>query len=283
MRSFDSYMPDPNQYLDISAGGPGSFGWTINVTGDLIKVSQLSGTVTRATPEQRVEISIDWDKVNGTWASGQLLVSADVVPIQETLQVFINANKTQVPNGYHGFVEGDGGVSILASHATSNTSVDGISWTVLPGFGKTYDAIKPLPVMGNGGNNFTVGDGPSLSYDFYTFNNITNMTSYIAVALNAYGDDRPLKYAVAIDTETPQVVQYIPAATPGNLPNGWDTPDGWAANNIITYVTNHTDITPGSHTLKVWMIEPCVVLEKFVINTGDVRYSYLGPPESLRV
>ncbi len=110
------------------------------------------------------------------------------------------------------------------------------------------------------------------------------MTHYIAVGFNAYGNDRPLKYAVQIDSETPQTVAYFPAvATAGQLPPGWDTPDGWVANSIITLTTNHTSISPGSHTLKVWAVEPAVVLEKFVINTVGVRPAYLGPPESVIV
>lgn len=37
---------------------------------------------------------------------------------------------------------------------------------------------------------------------------------------------------------------------------------------------------PGAHVLKFWRITPGVVLERIVIDTGGLRASYLGPPES---
>ncbi len=37
----------------------------------------------------------------------------------------------------------------------------------------------------------------------------------------------------------------------------------------------------GQHTLKVWMVDPGIVLDKILLETvGEVERSYLGPPES---
>ena len=46
--------------------------------------------------------------------------------------------------------------------------------------------------------------------------------------------------------------------------------------------TTHTITKPGYHTLKIWMVDSGVVLEKVVVNRGGVRPSYLGPPETFR-
>jgi hypothetical protein len=36
-------------------------------------------------------------------------------------------------------------------------------------------------------------------------------------------------------------------------------------------------------TLEIWLMEPCLVLQKIVTDLGGVRRSYLGPPECFRV
>jgi hypothetical protein len=91
---------------------------------------------------------------------------------------------------------------------------------------------------------------------------------------------RPLRYAVSFDQESPQVVTLVPAdyrAQNGNLE--WETA---VSDNARTGHSSHTITQPGYHTLKLWVIDPGVVLQKLVVNTGNVKPSYLGPPESYR-
>ena len=165
-------------------------------------------------------------------------------------------------------MEGDGAIAIEAAHFAGTSQVSGISWVELPGYGRTLSAITPLPATGNGGANYTAGSGPSVSYNFYSFNNVTALTSYISPSLNANGKDRPVGFAVQIDQESPQTIYFLPPAASGRLPTAWGGEDGFATNNIVTYKTIHS-VNPGQHTLKVWMIEPGVVLQRFVLGGSN--------------
>ena len=83
---------------------------------------------------------------------------------------------------------------------------------------------------------------------------------------------------ISIDGETPQIVNAMAGRTDANnLPGDWTAS---VTNAVRTFRTPHTISTAGYHTLKIWMVDPGVVLEKIVVDCGGARSSYLGPPES---
>ncbi|KAI0946298.1 hypothetical protein AcV7_010311 [Taiwanofungus camphoratus] len=252
--TIDPYLPAGNRYFDIGAGGPTPFTFTATSNASWLTLSPAQASISPSSPEQRVFATVDWSKVTGV-ESALISFNAtvqDQPPMSFTATLI--ANHTEVPSGFTGFVEGDGTVSIEAVHAARNTSVDGITWTNLPGYGRTVSGVTPWP-RGGDEQNFTVGTGPSIEYDFYTFNtynesgNIT-VTTYLSPSLNALGPDRPLAVGLQVDSDEPQVSCFIPNATPGSLPAQWDGLDGWVSNNIVT-VPLSFPAAPGAHTLTV--------------------------------
>ncbi|KAI0830304.1 hypothetical protein BC628DRAFT_1357337 [Trametes gibbosa] len=284
--TLDPFVPAGNRFIDVAAGGPSPFTFTVTSNVSWLNISPAKGSVSPSAPEQRVYFGVNWDRVTG--AEVAQITFNTVVKGQPSLSVnaTLTANRTIVPVEFKGFVEGDGAVSIEAAHSARNTTVEGLTWTEIPGLGRTLSGVTPWP---RGGNelNFTAGNGPSIEYDFYLFNtfkqggNVTVKT-FVSPSLNGLGDDRPLGLALQIDDGTPQTNYFVPAATPGSLPGAWGGADGWVAKSIIE-VPMVFPVEPGAHTLKVWMIEPTVVVQKIIIDTGGVKPSYLGPPESVRV
>nr|GAT50790.1 predicted protein [Mycena chlorophos] len=288
----DPYDTFGNRFVDVGAGGPVNFTFTAETNASWLIVNPTKGSVAAADPEVRVWFSVDWDEVpeglsyaNVTFhpfgpGVDQHPTPAGVV----SYPVNFIANKTVLPENFTGFVESAGAISFEAEHASRNNTVNDMFWRILPGLGRTLSGVTPWPRLGNNENNFTAGSGPSLEYDFYTFNDDINatVTTYVSPSGNGFGADRPLGFALQVDDGELFSNYFFPAAVPGSEPPQWDGNDGFAANSIIT-VPNEVNMTAGAHTLKIFMIEPAVVVQKIVIDTGGVQPSYLGPPESVHV
>ncbi|PIL23731.1 hypothetical protein GSI_13481 [Ganoderma sinense ZZ0214-1] len=287
--TIDPYNVFGDRYVDIDVGGPGTFSFAVTSNAPWVKITPTQASLSPSNPEQRVLLSVDWSKVTGVESAHldfKATIQNDSLYSTRSISVTLVANHTVVPGDFHGFVEGDGAVSIEAAHAARNTSVQGLTWIELPGLGKTLSGVTPWP-RGGEELNFTAGAGPSIEYDFYTFNTKSQkghvtITAKMSPSLNSLGDDRPLGIALQVDSGAAQTKYFVPPATPGTLPAAWDGLDGWVAASIND-VSFDFVVPPGAHTLKVWMIEPTVILQKIVIDTGGVKSSYLGPPESIRV
>ncbi|TFK36601.1 hypothetical protein BDQ12DRAFT_667737 [Crucibulum laeve] len=284
--SMDSFSSPSNRYIDVGAGGPIPFTFTATSNASWLTLSPSKGSISPSSPEQRVFASIaDWSKLSAGSNSAIITFKATATGQPDlSVTVMFNAQKNTVSSGFKGFVEGDGAISIEAAHATRNNSVSGVAWSELPGYGRTLSAVTPMPRTDA---NFSAGTGPSLEYDFYNFNTLkgqgnVTVNAYLSPSLNTNGDT-PLSLALQIDSLTPQIINPIPAAAPGTLPAAWDTNDGWVANAAVPISATFNGVSPGAHTLKLWMIEPTVVVQKIIINTGGLQPSYLGPPESVLI
>ncbi|KAF8193215.1 glycoside hydrolase family 115 protein [Mycena galopus ATCC 62051] len=279
--NMDQFDPIPNIFIDVGAGGPAPFRFAAVSNSSWLIVSPSHGSISPTNTEERVFVSVDWDQLPEGLTTANITFTAVSGSPPTTLEypAFILANKT----GFPVVLKASGVVAFEAEHATRNNSVADMFWRVLPGLGRTLSGVTPWPRLGNNENNFTAGTGPSLEYDFYTFTDSNaTVTTYVSPSNNGLGADRPLGFALQVDNDAPQSNYFFPAAAPGQQPAAWDGLDGFAANSIIA-VQNALTLAPGAHTLKIFMIEPAVVVQKIVIDTGGVQPSYLGPPESVLI
>jgi hypothetical protein len=121
-------------------------------------------------------------------------------------------------------------------------------------------------------------DSPGLEYRMYLIDTGNVDVEGIFGSVLNFMPDRGVRYAIGFDAEPPQTVTLIPkdySAQNGN--RDWERS---VSNNARYSHSTHRIAEPGYHTLKIWMIDPGVVLEKIVVDLGGVRPSYLGPPES---
>ena len=181
---------------------------------------------------------------------------------------------SKVPPGVKGnvFYEREGFVSIGAVHWTKAFNSNNIQWKVIPGIGKEGSGITSFPVTAS---TALSGSSPRVEYEFYSDGqDSAKLLTYFSPTLNFYNAPNGLQFAVSIDNETPQVVSLNKE---DNTP-AWNS---WVANNNIIKTTKHFIPGPGKHTVKYWMLDPGIILQKLVVDFGALKQSYLGPPETI--
>jgi hypothetical protein len=170
-----------------------------------------------------------------------------------------------------GFVEADGYVSMEAEHYSKNIDAGTTSWEKLDDYGRTLSSMTIFPVTAQ--SAVPPQNSPCLEYKMYLFDSgKVNVEAILAPTLN-FVPGRGLRYAISFDDQPPQIIDAL----------GKNSLADWATSvkdEVRKSESSHTLASPGYHTLKFWMVDPGVVLQKLVVNLGGVRPSYFGPPES---
>jgi hypothetical protein len=257
--------------LDVFNQGRTPFAFTATADAPWIILSETAGTVAK---DQRLWITLDWGKVPAGTSAGAIKLAGTDRTVTVKISAFAPAEPAR--DAVRGFVEGDGCVSIEAEHFTRKTDAGANRWLKIPDYGHTLSAMRadaPAYAEASPGK-----DSPCLEYQMYLFNaGAVKVDATVGATLN-FIHGRALRYAVSFDDEAPQTITIVPANfSAGNGNHEWEES---VKNNGRQVESIHTLAAPGYHTLKIWMVDPAVVVEKIVVNTGGVKPSYLGPPES---
>ncbi|MEO8593474.1 MAG: glycosyl hydrolase 115 family protein [Candidatus Solibacter sp.] len=265
--AFDAFNR-PRRYIDVFNRGKAPFTFSATASEPWVTLSAAKGTVEK---EQRLWVSVDWSKAPKGTASATLKLTGTGDPVVVKLQ----AKNPQVParNAVKGFVEADGLVSMEAEHFTRKVDAGGVRWEKIEDYGRTISAMSIFPVTA--ASAVPPQQGARLEYDMYLFEpGKVEVETILSPTLN-FVAGRGLRYAIAFDDQAPQIVDSLEK----NSNRDWETT---VKDSVRKVKSVHTVNGTGVHTLKIWMVDPALVLEKVVVNLGGVKPSYLGPPESYR-
>lgn len=183
------------------------------------------------------------------------------------------------PKSATGFIEAEGYVSIEAAHFTKNVAAESARWEEIPNLGRTLSAMSIFPVTA--ASVQPPENSPHLEYQMYLSDTgKVEVQTILSPTLN-FVAGRGLRYALSFDDESPQIVTAVPENY--SVGAGGDNRD-WkqvVSDNARMVKTNFALSRAGEHTLKIWMVDAGVVLQKIVVDCGGVKPSYLGPPESI--
>jgi hypothetical protein len=261
-----------SHYIDIFNRGKGSLDFNIKTDNNWITLKRINGTFGF---DYRVLVTIDWDKIPAGQNTGTVRISGTGTEVPVAINAIRPAGLTR--ESLTGFVEGNGYVSIEAEHFTKSTSVDDSRWLRIENYGHTLSAMRSTSRV-DAAPAIPGKNSPFIEYKIYFFSTGTfDVTGVFAPTLN-YLAGRGLQYGISFDDEIPQVINLVPDHY--NARNGNSDWEKTVSDNARFSKSTHNINSSGYHTLKIFMIDPGVVLQKMIVNTGGLKPSYLGPPES---
>jgi Glycosyl hydrolase family 115/Gylcosyl hydrolase family 115 C-terminal domain len=254
------------RFIDVFNRGQTPFGFSATTSAPWLVLDCASGTVDQ---EVRLWASVDWSKApQGTTRGYVKIIAAQINPISIGVDVF---NPKEPTDAKHCFTETEGYVAAEAEHYTKKVDAGPVHWERIADYGRTLSSMTIMPVTSK--SAVPGKDSPRLEYEMYLFHSgEVQVESVLAPTLN-FVPGRGLRFAVSFDDQPPQIVDALAR----NSRQDWEI----AVKDSVRKVrSTHKLDSPGPHTLKIWMVDPGIVLQRVVVDLGGVKPSYFGPLES---
>ena len=291
---FDSLL-DQSYYVDIFNRGKGGFDYAVTASEPWVKISQAKGTVTE---ESRIMVSVDWETLPKGTHEVQLTIKSGKVSVPVALRA-VKGQEPETDEPYFGNLSGSE-FSIPAYLYNKNVSGKDATWIVLPDLGRSEACMGISPVTAA---SASPADAPRLEYQVLLPDTGTVSLCLGILPVQDVYPERGLRLAVGLDEETPQVLDArqgfhdeFKEYTSENLaksPNLKPLPRQDTSVKLIgkgqprrtevfdnqRWLTMKLNVKKaGMHTLKVFMIDPEIVLERIVVNPDNQHPSYFGAP-----
>ena len=251
--------------------GTAPFSFTAQASQPWLRVTPASGDVDIETP---VRIDVDWDAV----PDGEHVAEIDLLGSDRTeVRVVVPVSKPASRAPRAGFVESEGHIAIEAAHHARAVVPDGLAWETIPNLGRTLSAVTSVPVTAAA----TAADtsGAWLEYPVHLQSAGEVEVRVVLSPTLDYQHRGGLRYAVSFGDAPPQTVTMHLDPTPGHAQfQAWER----AVSDSVHVATSRHRVEAGAQTLKLWRVDPGVVVQRIEIVRDGVRQSYLGPPESVR-
>lgn len=252
--------------LNLANFGSGTIRYNLANIPGWLSISKPSGSFTTDTS---LHLSIVNDKLQA--GRNSAVLNVDGGPAGK-IDVKITVNQSALPSNMPRFGAARDFIAMEAAHFTRAVNSKDITWKIIPGYGHTLSAVSAFPVTSASSE---VGENaPCLEYDFYTDTaGLKKVYCYVAPTLD-FRETGSQRFAISIDNGEAKVIDI----------QADKSHESWlkaVADNYRLLSTELTINNRGKHTLKIWRIDPGVVLQKLVIDLGGLKKSYLGPPETL--
>ena len=275
---FDSMRPQ-RHYIEVFRRGNTAFAFSAKADQPWVKLSSDGGEVGN---DARIWVDIDWQNIPPGRQSANVILARDS---GESVSVRIQAVRDDTWRNTWAFGGLTGPTAIAAEDASANIPAGKVRWERIPDYGRGVSGVSVFPVTAPSAQPHQ--NSPRLEYPVLVPNKGEVRVDLLTGPTLNFQPGRGVRIAVSFDDEKPQILDAFAEqgfSDPNKRPDvsapaikDWGK---WVSENSRTLRSSHMITKPGVHTLKVWMVDPGVVLESIVVNPDERHPSYFGPPTS---
>lgn len=274
--SFDN-LNQQKYFVDIFLSKKQAVRWNASVSDNWIHLSQNSGELSPGfgNKQTRIWVDIDWNKFQNEKGNGTIIFTSEGKKI--TLNVQAIKIKQQGLPGYNSFIEDNGFISIRAVHYSKKTDKPLNQWKVIDGLGYSGSALESFPLSVK---SKTLTDPDSVKrsntfveYHFYTFSSGIPSVIVYALPTHPINNNYGVRYALSIDNGPLKIVDI---KTLGRS-------EEWKQNVLRNRAERKIEMSflnAGKHSLKIYCVDPGVILDEIRIDLGALKKAYSSLPET---
>jgi hypothetical protein len=191
----------------------------------------------------------------------------------------VHARKLKEPglSDYKGFIENNGFVSIHAFHYSRLSNTRTRQWQVLEGLGYSGKALQVLPSKETRENISTDTNAISnknafVEYAFFTFTAAPAVVSIFTLPTHPLNNNYSMRYALSVDNGPVKLVDF----------RTFGRTEEWKQNVLGNRAERKLQLPflgKGAHTLKIFAVDPGVILDEIRIDLGGLKKAYGLIPE----
>ncbi|MDH7598575.1 MAG: glycosyl hydrolase 115 family protein [Sedimentisphaerales bacterium] len=259
-------------FVDVFDAGKGPSSWTVTASEDWIVVEPKAGT-----SDHRLWVGIDWQGApKGPDVSGHVMIESGPQRVRVDVSVF-NPDTTGFDDAK--FVEDNGLIVIEAEHASHLVPGRDAAWQIIDGLGYNGQAVCIQPFLAQVLTDpvTIASSSPRMEYNLWVWQPGNWHIEVRALPTFSVQAGQPQRVAVGFDDELPRIVAF-PLSLTERDPN-WQQS---VLRNMAIATSTHLLERPGRHVLKIWMVDPGIVIDSIVAYIGDrPRLGYTLPPETI--
>lgn len=265
-------------FIDIFLQDDQPVRWTATPSQSWIHLSTNNGFLNNEVgrKQMRLWVDLDWKKIKTGNSSGKITFTGEGK--QVVVSIHASNENTKDLMHYKGFIENNGYVSLYAAHFTRKINKQGSSWQVLQDIGHTGQSVQALPlyhttIAAIHETTAIKSNNACLEYDFYTTASAAPVITVISLPTHPLNNNYSMRYAIAVDDDPLKIVDF----------RTYGRSETWKQNVLSNTAIHNIEmprIGKGKHSLKIYAIDPGVILDRILINLGGLQKVYSIIPET---